>query len=55
VAAMSVYGEPIAAIALALEEDFPDIEERKQFGERVKKEFMTSKYPMYVKLYAHLG
>jgi hypothetical protein len=53
-AAMSVYGEPIPALAMVLEEDFPDLDERKAFGEKVKKEFMTSNYPMYVKLYAPL-
>lgn len=51
VAAMSVYGEPVAALAMTLEDDFPDVEERQKFGEMIKKEFMTSKYPMYVKMY----
>jgi hypothetical protein len=54
VAAMCVYGEPVAALAMTLEDDFPDLEERQKFGEMIKKEFMTSKYPMYVKMYAFL-
>jgi hypothetical protein len=54
VAAMSVYGEPIGALAMTLEDDFPDFEERQKFGEMIKKEFMTAKYPMYVKMYALL-
>lgn len=48
---MSVYGEPIAALGMVLEEDFPDVEKRKEFGESVQKEFMTSNYPLYVKMY----
>jgi len=51
---MCVYGEPVAALAMTLEDDFPDLEERQKFGEMIKKEFMTSKYPMYVKMYALL-
>lgn len=51
---MSVYSEPIADLWIALAEDFPDIEKRKEFREIVKKEFMTSNYPTYVKLYASL-
>ena len=52
---MSVYGEPIATLGMALEENFPDIEERKPFGELVQKEFMTSNYPLYVKMYVPVG
>jgi hypothetical protein len=51
-AAMSVYSEPIPDQGMALAEDFPDVEKRKEFGEMVKKEFVTSNYPMYAKLYA---
>ena len=49
---MSVYSEPIADLWMALAENFPDVEKRKEFREMVEKEFMTSNYPMYVKLYA---
>ena len=47
---MSVYAEPIVILGMALTEDFPDEEERKEFAEKVQKEFMTSNYPAYVKL-----
>jgi len=51
---MSVYSEPIADLWMALAENFPDVEKRKEFSEMVEKEFMTSNYPMYVKLYPPL-
>jgi hypothetical protein len=49
---MSVYSEPIADLWMALAQDFPDVEKREEFMDIVKKEFMTSNHPMYVKLYA---
>ena len=49
---MSVYSKPIADLGVVQAEHFPDVENPKQFAEMVKKEFQTSNYPMYAKLYS---
>ena len=49
-AAISVYAKPIATLGMTLTKNFRDEEECKEFTEKVQKEFMTSNYPMYVKL-----
>jgi hypothetical protein len=50
-AAMSVYSKPIVDLGMVQEEHLPDVENQKEFADKVKKEFMTSNYPMYAKLY----
>ncbi len=48
---MSVYSESIVDLGMVLAENFPDVENQKEFMEMVTKEFKTSNYPMYAKLY----